>query len=60
MKRKRCRRLTAKEKKVIWAEPTSNAGAGWTPIRDPHYMPRPRWQNRKRDTTVPLDKEIVK
>lgn len=29
----RCRVLTPEEAKAVWAEPESNAGAGWWPSR---------------------------
>ena len=30
-KRKRFKRLTPAQKKAVWAEPSANAGAGWSP-----------------------------
>lgn len=39
-KKKRCKRLTKEQKKVVWSAPESNAGVGWTspfghPVSDP-------------------------
>jgi hypothetical protein len=56
--KRRCKKLTPEQKKAVWAEPESNAGAGWEPKGNstvpPKYIP-----NRKRDTEPRLD-EIFK
>lgn len=52
---KRIKRLTAAQKKLVWAEPESNAGAGWhTTEKEP---PRRYVPNRERDATPELKPE---
>ena len=57
-KKKRCRRLTAAERKAVYAPPTENAGVGWATTRKEE--PRKYAPNRERDTTPALvpDKDL--
>ena len=55
---KRVKKLTPAQKKLVWAEPESNAGAGWQPKGNGEPS---RWYpvNRERDSEPRLD-EIFK
>lgn len=43
MKTKRCKKLSAEERKRVWAEPESNAGAGWR-TRDEQFGVPADWR----------------
>lgn len=52
------KKLTAAEKKAVWAPSEENAGAGWT-AQGTGEPTRKYPTNRERDTTKRLDEELL-
>ena len=55
MPKRRVKRLTATQKKLVWSGPESNAGAGWITTTKAHSRRYP--PNRERETTPELRPE---
>ena len=51
-------KLTKEQRKALWEPSKQNAGAGWNATGEYDNRP-PRYVNRERDTTKPIDEEFV-
>lgn len=54
----RLNKLTKEQQKALYAPTEENTGAGWNAKGEYDNRP-PRYVNRERDTTKPIDKEFV-
>ena len=58
MSKRKFNKLTKEQRKALWSPSEENAGAGWNATGE-YDARRSRYPSRERDTTKPIDKEML-